>query len=342
MSEHAAKSVIKTYFILGPVPLVMDFAGPSEVLRRVNMTQDKVFFDVEFVGLHNEIQTSIGLPLTNIKALPEKLDDDAMVIISGGASQMLGPEEQPAEALLAAENRQISNWLKTHIRPSHSLVTICNGALLAAEAGLFNNHYCTTHHDSLEALTSVHPSIKVEENRLFTEDRNRYASAGITSGTDLMLHIIGQRLGPAIAAETAKFMVVYARRNGNDPQISPWLQGREHLHPAIHRIQDLIAQNPTKDWDVIALAKQANMSARHFSRLFNSQTGLSIPDYVNGLRVAIAENALRAQKVQIEQLVGDLGFGSSRQFRRAWGRHHALTPLQWRQHQATSNARQSV
>jgi len=326
---------IKTYILLAPHPLMLDFAGPAEVLRRANVIQDKMQFDVEFIAPHTQMQTSVGLPLTGISLLPAKPQPNAILLVSGCTDKILGSTTQSPDPSHADDHKTIVDWLRNSFEENQTLLTVCSGALLAAKAGLLDGYRCTTHHECLEELRSISSKVKVEENRLFTEDRNRYSSAGITSGTDLMLHIMGKKLGIAAAAEIAKHMVVYARRNGSDPQISPWLQGRSHLHPTVHRIQDIIAQNPTADWDVKKLADQAHMSARHFSRLFNHETGLSVPDYVNGLRIAIAENALRARHTQIEQLVGDLGFGSSRHFRRAWQKHHELPPTQWRQSQLT-------
>ena len=324
---------IKVYILLAPVPLMLDFAGPTEVLRCANRVQDEFHFDVEFIAPQTEMLTSIGLPLTGISLLPEKLLAGDILLVSGSTNDILGNANPPSCAKMAGDKLTIVDWLRTRVTQGQTLLTVCSGALLAARAGLLDGYRCTTHHDCLEELRSINPAIKVEENRLFTEDRGRYTSAGITSGTDLMLHVVGKKLGIGYAAAIAKHMVVYSRRSGTDPQLSPWLQGRSHLHPTIHRIQDLIAQEPTKDWDVQSLARQAHMSPRHFSRLFNQQTGLSVPDYVNGLRIAIAENALRAQNTQIEQLVGDLGFSSSRHFRRAWQKHHDLSPTQWRQSQ---------
>lgn len=36
------------------------------------------------------------------------------------------------------------------------------------------------------------------------------------------------------------------------PQLSPWLEGRNHIHPAVHRVQNAIAADPTKTWTLAA------------------------------------------------------------------------------------------
>jgi transcriptional regulator GlxA family with amidase domain len=170
------------------------------------------------------------------------------------------------------------------------------------------------------------PTARVLDNRLYVEDGERFTSAGITAGIDLMLHIVGQLTSPATAAAVARFLVVYLRRAGTDPQLSPWLEGRNHVHPAIHRVQDAITADPARDWSLEALARIAIASPRHLSRLFNDHAGMSIPDYLNKLRVALAQQLLTETRLDMENVAERVGFGSSRQLRRAWSRFNASPP----------------
>ncbi|WP_051213976.1 GlxA family transcriptional regulator [Maritalea myrionectae] len=334
MDRGSAPIPIKTYFALGPNALMLDIAGPCEVLRGANMVQNQWRYEVQFVSATPNAPTSLGYALENVAPLPEHIEPDAMVVVCGNASEMPGFANMPANQDTRSADTQLETWLRRTIASSHQLVTVCSGALHAARAGLFDGKHCTTHHKCLDELRAISQKIKVEENRLYVEDGHRFSSAGITSGIDLMLHIVGKRLGLAATAQIAQHMVVFNRRSGNEPQLSPFLQGRSHLHPTIHRIQDQVTTNPTKDWTVERLANEAHMSTRHFSRLFNKETGVTVPDYINGLRIAMAENMLKAQHVSIENLVDRLGYNSTRQFHRAWKQRHGKSPRQWQREQA--------
>lgn len=334
MDRGPAPIPIKTYFALGPNALMLDVAGPCEVLRGANMVQNQWRYDVHFIGTMPNAPTSLGCALTNVAPLPDEIEPDAMVVVCGNASEMPGFANMLAAEHTQHANAQLEAWLRQTILPSHQLVTVCSGALHAARAGLFDGKRCTTHHKCLDELRAISPKIKVEENRLYIEDGHRFSSAGITSGIDLMLHIVGKKLGLAVAAQIAQHMVVFNRRNGDEPQLSPFLQGRSHLHPTIHRIQDQVTTNPTRDWTVERLAEEAHMSTRHFSRLFNKETGVTVPDYINGLRIAMAENMLKAQHLSIENLVDKLGYNSTRQFHRAWKQRHGKSPRQWQRENA--------
>lgn len=131
------------------------------------------------------------------------------------------------------------------------------------------------------------------DNRIFVEDRGLYTSAGITAGIDLALHFVSQYAGPQVAMSVAREMVVYFRRGGDDPQLSPWLRYRNHLHPAVHRAQDIFARKPETDWHLEQLAQQVFMSGRHLSRLFRVYLGLSVRAYHEQLRLLVAEQLHR-------------------------------------------------
>jgi transcriptional regulator GlxA family with amidase domain len=325
MRATPASTTIPVYVVVPPRVLLLDIAGPVEVLRKANLIQDALRFAIAYVGPSPTVGSSIGLAVTGIAPLPEHLPEGALVVISGSTDDLIGnpSAHRNADALIEAE---IVAWLKRTIRPGIRLASICSGALLAARAGLLDGYECTTHHAITAELSRLAPAARVRDNRLFVEDRERLTSAGITAGVDLMLHIVAQAAGHACALAVARYLVVYLRRGGADPQLSPWLEGRNHIHPVIHRAQDAVAAHPALDWSVTGLARVAAASSRNLSRLFNEHTGMSVTEYVNRMRVALARDLLVGSHLDIEAVAERAGFTSARQFRRAWGRLHALPP----------------
>jgi transcriptional regulator GlxA family with amidase domain len=317
---------ILVFVVLPARTLLLDVAGPIEALRKANQFQSEVAFDVRYISALPEITSSIGLKLTGLEPLPDTVPDGAMIVLSGDTDVILGAERLTAIEAPLAGSDVVVDWLKAHVRPGIRLVCICSGALLAARAGLLDGKTCTTHFSDCALLAETAPKARVLDNRLYVEDGERYTSAGITAGIDLMLHMIGQLTNPATAAAVARFLVVYLRRSGTDPQLSPWLEGRNHIHPAIHRVQDAITADPSRDWSLPVLAEIAIASPRHLSRLFNDHTGMSLPDYINRLRVALAQQLLSETRLDMERVAERAGFGSSRQLRRVWGRLNAGPP----------------
>jgi AraC-like DNA-binding protein len=195
---------------------------------------------------------------------------------------------------------------------------------------VFPREYVHLGWSSYAAVWLLAPKAKVLENRLYVEDGGCYSSAGITAGVDLMLHILSQLTDQSCAVAVARYLVVYMRRGGDDPQLSPWLEGRNHIHPAVHRVQDAIAADLANSWNLSRLAKIAGAGDRHLSRLFNENVGMSIKDYTNRLRVALAKELLGQTRLDMECVAERVGFASSRQLRRAWRRIYPTAPRQAR------------
>ena len=73
MTQPQTQRLIPVVVVLPPRTLLLDVAGPVEVLRRANLIQDRVRFDVRFVGATRSLRTSIGLSVSGIETLPHIL-----------------------------------------------------------------------------------------------------------------------------------------------------------------------------------------------------------------------------------------------------------------------------
>jgi transcriptional regulator GlxA family with amidase domain len=321
---------VPVYVVLPPRTLLLNVAGPIEVLRRANLEQTKIRFDVSYVAAAAAVNTSIGLTLAGLESLPDELPLTAIVVIIGSVDQVMKDPQRFRTSVEDEQEKVIVAWLRRVIRPEHKLVMLCSGALLAGRAGLLNHRMCTTHNVDCDELAALAPRAKVLRNRLYVKDGNTYSSAGVTAGVDLMLHVLQELTEIQCVLAVARYLVLYLQRNGSDPQLSPWLEGRNHRHPVVHRVQDAIGSDPARPWTRAQLAKIAGASGRHLSRLFHEHTGMAIVDYRNRLRIAIAKELLSQSQLDMENVAEKAGFESTRQLRRAWGRVFATSPRQAR------------
>jgi transcriptional regulator GlxA family with amidase domain len=324
--------MIDVLFLVLPETLLLDLVGPAEALRLANQQLAArgraPAFRLRYVCAQPAATTSIGLQLSGLEPLPPALPEGAWVVLPGrpGLKDTLPTLQR--DGWLGARH-----WLATVVAPAlarmtpaganaHRLLTVCVGTLLAADAGLVGRRQVTTHHEHLDALAALAPQAQVCANRVFVVDGPLWSSAGITAGIDLALHCIGSVCGDAVAAAVAETMVVFQRRGADDPQRSPLLDGRNHLHPAVHRVQNAVCEHPGHEWDVPALAAVAHVTPRHLARLFKDHAGLSPREYVEHVRSGLAEQAI-ARGLPTSQAVELAGFGTDRQFRRARARRRA-------------------
>lgn len=314
------------YLLAMPNALLLDIAAPAEALRIANHQQDEIRFELHYVGTQPTVATSIGLRLSPLDVLPASVPNNAWLVVTGTVEKPLPvPPDDTSTPTSDAEAQAVA-WLRRVVRPTHQLACICTGSLLAARAGLLDTLACTTHHGSCDELRSLAQGARVADNRLYVRDGNVWTSAGVTAGLDLMLTLIADATTPLCAAAVARQMVVYARRAGADPQLSPWLEGRNHLHPALHRVQDAVAADPAHDWTLAAMADIACTSERHVTRLFREHAGVAPIDYLHRLRIALAREMLGNSHLDLEHIAQRAGFGSSRHLRRVWHKFDALPP----------------
>lgn len=316
------------HIVVPPGVLLLDVAGPAEVLARAGTASGgEVEYQLRYVATKPDIVSSIGLNLAALEPLPDDVASGDIILIAGYSGRLNRSVADAAEA-----DGQIVEWMKRAVKPGVRLVSVCAGALLAARAGLLNGFRCTTHHDLVADLADTAFAAEVVTDRLFVIDGERWTSAGVTSGIDLALHLVAEEAGPGVAAAIARTLVVYFRRTPADVQLSPWLEGRNHLHPVVHRAQDVVTADPARDWSVETLASVAGSSPRHFSRLFNQNTGMSVTDYVGRMRIALARQWLETTSLDMERVAERTGFGSARQLRRTWHRFYDEPPSHARRH----------
>ncbi|CAN7300243.1 helix-turn-helix domain-containing protein [Variovorax sp. LjRoot290] len=306
---------IRVVFVLLPHSLVLDWAGPAEALRIANQqlraSGQPERFKIEFASPDPAAIGSVGVTLAGLSPLPAQWDGPAWIVLVGLPGNTISTAGPQAQALL--------QWLRglRFERGRLELVTICAGALLAAHAGALAGRRATTHHHHLDELRQVEPRCEVVANRVFVIDPPLYSSAGVTTGIDLTLHRIAESCGEALAAQVAQTMVVALRRGPHDPELSPFLAYRNHLHPALHRVQDAVSEEPQADWSVPRMADVAHTSARHLTRLFVEHAGVAPLAYLRRLRLATAQLALQSG-ANVTRAAELSGFGSDTQLRRAW------------------------
>ena len=324
----ARAHLIDLLFVIAPHSLLLDIAGPAEAFRLANLHRHlrglPPRFRFRFSGPAAQVSTSVGLGLVDLEPLPEELSPPTWVVLVGQPSAQLG---KVTPAIVAT-----GQWLKQRLGeplraadPPHRVLAICSGALLAARAGLLANRRCTTHHELLPQLRALAPEAQVIDNRVFVVDGPLASSAGITAGIDLALHLIAEECGEALAACVAEDMVVYLRRSQRDPELSPFLVHRRHLHAVVHRVQDAIITRPECDWDMAALAAVGHATERHLLRLFIEHAGVSPLHYLRLIRLERARQALE-YGASVTRAADVAGFRSGLQLRRAWSRQWGGSP----------------
>ena len=214
-------------------------------------------------------------------------EDGAILVLPGvGDSQRYFAGE---------EAEQARRWLAT-LRPDLqqqriTLVCICSGALLAAQAGLLDGYQCTTHHDVIERIRRQAPAAQVKENRIFVEDRGVYTSAGITTGIDLALHRSIATAAPAGRATSPAIWWSISAAPGTIRSCRPAALPQPPAPGGAPR-----AGRDGRRAGGRLVGAAGGGKARQQpppARLFRSHVGISVREYHEQLRLAVAQQRLQ-------------------------------------------------
>ena len=220
-----------------------------------------------------------------------------------------------------------ARWIKTTTKKARRYGSICSGAFIMAQTGLFAGKRVTTHWSNAADLAKKFPELKLEADAIFICDRPVCTSA--VCGHRPLPRIGRGICGRTVALDTARELVVYLRRSGGQSQFSTHLSAQMSSVPAIEAIQIWVSENLKADLSVDALAKRSGMSARNFSRIFLKETGVTPRDFVEGVRIDAARRP-SADNVPLQRAATQAGFGTVSNLRRAFFRRLMTTPSTYR------------
>jgi transcriptional regulator GlxA family with amidase domain len=251
---------------------------------------------------------------------PEILDDAQTVIIPGVHGDLMSGDPSLTEAEYAALQR---------IPRSARLVSICTGAFALALAGKLDGRTATTHWAYADRFRTMFPLVRLNPDVLFVDDGDVLTSAGVGAGVDLCLHLVRRDFGSEVANGSARRSVLPPWRDGGQAQFivrtlpSP---AQSSTAPAREWAAARLADAP----DLAAMARQASMSVRTFTRRFRDETGLSPAQWLTQQRVEHARLLLETSDISVDEVARRAGFGTAVSLRQHLRAAVGVAPLAYR------------
>lgn len=299
----------------------LDVVGPAEVFSGADAIAGGEAYKVEVVAKRPEpiMTRSSGYGLAPLKTTAQCRGPIDTLMVAGG----WGVEQ-------AVEDKALVRWIRSAARRSRRISSVCSGTFLLARAGLLEGRTVTTHWSACDELARRHPELTVDPDSIFVNDGEIWTSAGVTSGMDLALALVEQDLGPEVAREAARWLVLFLQRPGGQSQFSSHLEAQTAERRPLRELQAWMADRVDSDLRVEALAERAAMSPRNFARAFRRETGLTPGAYVELLRVEAARQRLERTSDPVERIAAACGFGTPETMRRAFARRVGAAPAAYR------------
>jgi transcriptional regulator GlxA family with amidase domain len=197
------------------------------------------------------------------------------------------------------------------------------GPWVLARAGLLSGHRATVHWEDLEDFAAAHPDVDVVPDR-YTIDRKRFCAGGAAPAADLMLHLIGQRHGPALALQVASSFIT-APRDGAEPQMQR--RGNDpRLDPRVAHALRLMEAHLDAPLPIPGVAAMIGLSTRRLEGLFTQYLGMTPAAYGLNLRLQAARRMLTDTRHPLAEVALRCGFSSPSTLSRAFARAYGMAP----------------
>ncbi|OEZ27848.1 MULTISPECIES: GlxA family transcriptional regulator [Variovorax] len=215
-------------------------------------------------------------------------------------------------------------------RRGATVVGLCLGAFVLAEAGLLDGRPATTHWHLAAAFAKQYPQVVLQPEVLYVDDGDVLTSAGTAAGIDCCLHLLRVRYGADTANRAARRMVVAPHRQGGQAQYIqqpvPAAAERDRLTPLL----EWLGRHLQVPHELDDLAKRALMSRRTFTRRFRESTGTTVGQWLQNQRLALAQRLLETTDRSVERVAADAGFGSAVLLRKHFATAFKVSPTVYR------------
>ena len=288
-------------FLLLPEFSLLSVVSAIETLRVTNSVHDTPPFGWTLV--HDTapvVPSSNGIPLTAETHLRDIADFDALLICGS-----FKPHKY--------ENRDTQKLLRRFARFGKCLGAMETGVYHLARAGLLSGHPATAHFNSLPLYSQLFPDVKFEK-KIYTFSEQRMTCAGGISSVDMMLRLVGTRLGRDVAGRVASMIAFPYLRDPSEPQYDLFTSVHNKLPQTIRdacRVMEETIQTPV---GIADLAERLGVSRRHLDRLFRLSFSTTAANHYRMIRLARARKLLKSTTMDLGSISEACGFSTYSQF----------------------------
>lgn len=174
-------------FLVYPGVIQLDVMGAYQVLAFPPNTQVHLIWKTLAPIASNE-----GLTLTPTATLPNCPSLDVICVPGGGMGQ-----------IEVMKDPEILDFLQQQSKSAQYVTSVCTGSMILAAAGLLQGYKATCHWAFRDQLAML--GVEVMPQRVVI-DRDRVTGAGVTSGIDFGLTLLGLLCGEDVAKITQLMM----------------------------------------------------------------------------------------------------------------------------------------
>jgi AraC family transcriptional regulator, transcriptional activator FtrA len=128
-----------------------------------------------------------------------------------------GPPDLVVVPYIPDAEGAVLRWIHEQADAGSTILSICAGAAVVADAGVLGGQTATTHHYTMSSVLRSHPEVNWVRGFRYVDSGQFISSAGVTSGVDATLYTLSRMFGREVAEPTAQAMAYPHLRFLDDP-----------------------------------------------------------------------------------------------------------------------------
>lgn len=221
------------------------------------------------------------------------------------------------------------------IRRAHAggatIVGLCLGVFVLAEAGVLDGRRATTHWRWADAFRRRFPAVELDASALYVDEGSVLTGAGASAGIDTCLHLLAEHAGRSVANGVARRIVAAPHRPGGQAQFVEQPVLLDPTDDAVGRACAWATAHLAEPLTIDVLAGVAHLSRSSLTRAFRARTGSSVSTWIARQRVALARDLLEATDCPVETVATTAGFGNAAVMREHFTREVGVSPGRYRE-----------
>lgn len=304
-------------FLLLPEFPLYALVPAIEALRIANQNRGRKLYDWRLISVDgkpvsagNGMSISVHCGIKEISFLP------SLVVVAGN---------HPLQHIA----RSLVSWLRRLERHGALLGAIDTGLFAIAEAGLIGDRTATLHWEAIPMFQERYPDVAVVE-QVMVFDRGRMTCAGGHAALDMMLHMIAQDHGSALAQRVANGFVQPTIRHETDPQRASIDTLVGNRGSEFRRVLRIMEENLASPLNLAELCIEGRLNPHRLGAVVREATGHSPMRYYLKLRLASARTVLFYGDDSVERVASAYGFSCPEVFSRAFKSEFGISPRRFR------------
>ena len=300
--------------IVGPYNL---FSKANEFWRE---TGHGDLFAIQLAGSSREMNFNDGLFSIKPQVDISGIDRTDLIII---------PSVDHTSAKAMKGNKLLMEWIVAQYKNGAAIASICTGAFLLASTGLLDGKYCATHWEAAEDFRRMFGKVKLQTDKLITDENGIYTNGGAYSFLNLMIYLIEKYYDRQTAIFCAKIFQIEIDRQSQSAFVI--FNGQKmHGDEMVKEAQRYIECKPEEKISIAELSARFPVSRRQFDRRFIKATGNTPLEYVQRVKIEVAKKALETTRKTINEVMYEVGYSDEKAFREIFQKITGLSPLEYK------------